>query len=348
MADQITTNPNAARDVNGEIVPAARMFTYLTGTTTPVVVFQDVAGTIPHATPILADGNGVFPQIFYTGVIKVVVTDPDGVTLPGYPLDPAPRNSVGASGASTISFSPTEQIPETNVQAAIEAIIIPFGAFGDVLRLTDTPGGARTAMEAQQDLQKVNAIELGRQGSGDRTAVIDLHASGAPEALDFSARILRAAGVNGNLEIVNTGTGLINFTGSVRINGDDPMATPEATVLLGVMVTTSGSTVTLSGLTLTGYKFIRATVNSVTDNAGAAVQRRFANILVEGGDPPTAVSGTVLIDLANSVGQSITTRSGVGTVNTGAANITNASTSISFTLASGSFNGGSIRVYGVR
>ena len=122
MADQITTNPNAARDWAGDIVPGARMFAYETGTTTLVTVFQDVDGTIPHPSPILADGQGVFPQIFFTGIVKIVVTDADGVILPGYPLDPAPRSIVGTSGASAISFLPTGAIPVTDVQAAIERV----------------------------------------------------------------------------------------------------------------------------------------------------------------------------------------------------------------------------------
>ena len=127
MADQITTNPNAARDWAGDIVPGARLLPYATGTTTPVTVFQDSAGTIPHPTPILADDQGIFPQIFFTGAIKIIATDPDGVVLPGYPLDPAPRSIVGTSGASTISFLPTVAIPETDVQAAIERVQTNIG-----------------------------------------------------------------------------------------------------------------------------------------------------------------------------------------------------------------------------
>ena len=122
MADQITANPSAARDWAGDIVPGAKLWTYQTGTTSPVTVYQDTAGTSPHTNPVLADANGVWPQMFYTGALKVIGTDPDGVTLPGYPLDPAPRSLVGTSGAATISFTPTGSIPETNVQNAIERV----------------------------------------------------------------------------------------------------------------------------------------------------------------------------------------------------------------------------------
>jgi hypothetical protein len=122
MADQITTNPNAARDWAGDIVPGALLHTYVTGTTTPLTVFRDVDATIPHPNPIEADGNGVFPQIFFTGIVKGIVTDPDGVVLPGFPMDPLPRSVVGTSGASTISFLPTADIPVGDVQAAVERV----------------------------------------------------------------------------------------------------------------------------------------------------------------------------------------------------------------------------------
>jgi hypothetical protein len=122
MADQITANPNAARDWAGDIVPGALLYTYATGTTTLLTVYQDVDATIPHPNPIEADSNGVFPQIFFTGIVKGVATDPDGVVLPGFPMDPLPRSVVGTSGASTISFLPTADIPVANVQEAIEQV----------------------------------------------------------------------------------------------------------------------------------------------------------------------------------------------------------------------------------
>lgn len=122
MADQITATPSRALDWAGDIVPGALLHTYLTGTTTPVTVFQDSAGTIPHLNPIEADDDGIFPQFFYSGTLKLIATDPDGVVLPGYPLDPAPRTLVGTSGAAAVTFSPTAEIPVTDVQEAIERV----------------------------------------------------------------------------------------------------------------------------------------------------------------------------------------------------------------------------------
>jgi hypothetical protein len=67
-----------------------------------------------------------------------------------------------------------------------------------------------------------NTLELGEFGSGDRNAFIDFHCSGLPETLDYSFRIIRKAGVNGDMELVNTGVGAVTFlqnnTEGMRIN----------------------------------------------------------------------------------------------------------------------------------
>jgi hypothetical protein len=55
-------------------------------------------------------------------------------------------------------------------------------------------------------------IEVGRLGSGDRTAYVDFITAGAPGAVDYSARVIRNAGYNSSLEIRNTGSGDIALT----------------------------------------------------------------------------------------------------------------------------------------
>lgn len=122
MADQLSASPSRALDWTGDIVPGARLTTYVSGTTTLVTVFQDLAGTIPHTNPVLADEQGVFPQMFYTGSVKAIATDPDGVVLPGYPMDPLARSITSTSAASSIGFEPSSEIPETDVQAAIDRV----------------------------------------------------------------------------------------------------------------------------------------------------------------------------------------------------------------------------------
>jgi hypothetical protein len=123
--------------------------------------------------------------------------------------------------------------------------------------------------------------------------------------------------------------------------------------LLGTLTTTSGTTVTLSGLVLTPYRFLKCIINGV--GVGASSN----NVSIGGATVfqlPTSSDrawGTVDIDLFNGTGSSSTSLNnsnpngqtgGVYGIRT---SITTASTSVS--VASGnSFGAGSIRVYGVQ
>jgi hypothetical protein len=124
--------------------------------------------------------------------------------------------------------------------------------------------------------------------------------------------------------------------------------------LLGTMPTTSGTTVTLSGLVLTPYRFLRATFNGVSYSGAGN-----PNIFFAGATVVTTVSngdtfyGNVMIDLSNGIGYSsaanVTTIPG-NAVYSGLAirtSLSTASTSVSVSCAN-AFDAGSIRVYGVQ
>jgi Chaperone of endosialidase len=80
-------------------------------------------------------------------------------------------------------------------------------------------------------------LEVGQQATGDRPSYIDFHASGIPGALDYSARLVRDPGVDGNITLHNTGTGSINiFSGSnVGIGTGTP--TEKLTVVGNILAT---------------------------------------------------------------------------------------------------------------
>lgn len=94
---------------------------YDAGTTTPRTVYADEAETVPHPSPLLADSSGRFAQAFVSGgAVKVVVTQSDDST--GYTLDPCVKVAATGAAASSISFSPTTELPFNNVQDAIEGL----------------------------------------------------------------------------------------------------------------------------------------------------------------------------------------------------------------------------------
>lgn len=80
--------PGRAQDANGDPVSGALMFVYAAGTLTAVSRTSDVNGAAEHATPIVADASGAFPEVYVEpALIKVDVQTPAGASLPGYPID---------------------------------------------------------------------------------------------------------------------------------------------------------------------------------------------------------------------------------------------------------------------
>lgn len=132
MANQLLFTPSRALDANAYASPGATATFYATGTSTLITVYSDEAGSIPTTNPVVADGNGIFPQTYALVDAKVIVRDAGGATL--WTIDPVPATSNEAVGARNVSFQPTAEIPETNVQAAIVAAaefgVSGFTAFG--------------------------------------------------------------------------------------------------------------------------------------------------------------------------------------------------------------------------
>lgn len=130
MANQIILD--RALDANGYVAAGAKATIYAAGTSTLISVYSDTAGTVAAANPVIADGNGFWPQRFVSTAAKAVVTDADDVSL--YTLDPVPATAGEAASASGVSFDPTVELPVTNVQDAIEAAaayaVAGFAAFG--------------------------------------------------------------------------------------------------------------------------------------------------------------------------------------------------------------------------
>lgn len=70
-------------DQNGERAVAAKAYFYEGGTTTPLTVYQDAAQTITHASPVVANGIGRWPDIYipYTASYDARGLDSGGMQL---------------------------------------------------------------------------------------------------------------------------------------------------------------------------------------------------------------------------------------------------------------------------
>lgn len=126
--------------------------------------------------------------------------------------------------------------------------------------------------------------------------------------------------------------------------------------LLGTLTTTSGASQTLSGLTLTLYKYILVRINGVSSTSatsftiqgGTGSQDVCTETMSNAGN---LMYGEISIELA---GSTQLYSSSIGNANANllaranVTSVTSAVTSITFRPGSGTFDAGTIRVYGVR
>lgn len=68
-------------------LPGALLYFYENGTSTPKVVYQDIALSTPHTNPVVASSAGVFAPIFLAGTYRVELKNSLGVTQAGWPVD---------------------------------------------------------------------------------------------------------------------------------------------------------------------------------------------------------------------------------------------------------------------
>lgn len=127
--------------------------------------------------------------------------------------------------------------------------------------------------------------------------------------------------------------------------------------LLGTIATTSGTSVTLSGLDLTGYRQLVCALEGVSGNQTATTRMQLngANLcIIRWTDPADYFTGLAFIDLSSGIfacsGNTFAAAvaaDGAVQGGGGPSGLTTASTSITFTVPTGNFDAGSIKVYGV-
>jgi hypothetical protein len=134
----------------------------------------------------------------------------------------------------------------------------------------------------------------------------------------------------------------------------------ESYTLLGTLTTTSGTSATLSGLTLTSYSqlvcaFNGVSLSSVVDTEEIYIGTTGAGIIASLTSSSNVARGFLWIDLAtglfaSNIAETSTANpaSSGSTVRGGICATTTASTSITFGRSTGNFDAGSIRIYGVK
>ena len=120
--------------------------------------------------------------------------------------------------------------------------------------------------------------------------------------------------------------------------------------LLGTLTTNTGSSQTLSGLVLTNYKFLRLVFVGVSAGTSGNITVGGSTVAVIGGGGNTS-RGIVEVDLTEGTFSAILADAGssIGAAATpyaGDTTLTTASTSIVVAVSTGSFDAGSVRIYG--
>ena len=106
---------------------------YEAGTTTPVTVYTDSTLNTAHGVSVAADAAGRFPAVWSSGgAIKAVIEDADGAVIDT--IETVLSVAASSSAAEDITFTPTIDLPFTNVQDAVEGAVAVaasgYAAFG--------------------------------------------------------------------------------------------------------------------------------------------------------------------------------------------------------------------------
>lgn len=109
---------------SGDDARYAKLYVNATGTNTAVNTFSDEALSVQQSRPVVANAWGVFPPVYVEAgaALRILITDENDVSLPGYPQDDIVPLSADVQGAADVVFSPTEDLPYTDAQSAIEGV----------------------------------------------------------------------------------------------------------------------------------------------------------------------------------------------------------------------------------
>jgi hypothetical protein len=201
----------------------------------------------------------------------------------------------------------------------------------------------------------MSKITLAPNASGTGTLTVAAPNTNTDYTLTLPTATTTLVGTDASQTLTNKSIAASQLTGALPAIDGSALTGIASMTLLGTIATTSGTSVTLSGLTLTSYKQVQFVVNEVSGTGTAGTSFLQLNSLVIGvldlGVATQSLTGGGEIDLATGSfwgSARNSQQTGSGYAFGGASGLTTASTSITFTLATGAFDAGSITIYGVK
>jgi len=149
-------------DSNSLPLSGGKLYTYISGTSTPLATYTDATGSVAAANPIILDSYGQCQIWIGTGTYRFNLTSSTGVQQPDYPIDGIVAPVVAS--ASSASASVLSQLASTSVGQGDSLIGVKSSLIGSL---------ARTQHQKNQDtvyLTDFAGVDL--TGTTDSTAGI--------------------------------------------------------------------------------------------------------------------------------------------------------------------------------
>jgi len=168
-------------DVGSGITPSsgAKLFFFDVGTSTPKTTFADFALTVPNSDPVVANSNGIFPDIFLDTDADRTLKDQNDVLIYGPDTVHAPESSIAALVASIVTvLDAGGNFTAADVEAVLAEIASDYMRQNraETISGTKTFSSANIAMadnEVQRALLKDYAVKHNSVASSSGTLTLD-------------------------------------------------------------------------------------------------------------------------------------------------------------------------------
>lgn len=200
-------------DVGTGIIPSngAELFFFETGTSTPKDTYSDAAATTPNSNPVIADSDGVFPDIYITGAYKVQLKNTNGVQQ--WEADPVVEFAKESTITDAVPLNDKRYSPKFATIAAMTAaspvaldgvVVVP--AVGMIMAVQDYATGSNSGV-------LLGEVVAAATGTPDGGSFIDLDNGLQWKQIFNSGQIsVKAFGA--------TGDGTTDDTAAVNATGD--------------------------------------------------------------------------------------------------------------------------------
>ena len=153
MAQQLPQGRQQYFDGNGLMLEGGKIYTYVSGTSTNKVAYQNQDQSTAHTNPIVLDARGE-AEIWWNGTYKIIVKDKNDVAIPGYTVD---KYGAGLAVVETVE-------PNLLQNASFELDGDADGKPDDWTFITYT--GATVTIDNADSRHGVNSMKFTSVGSG--------------------------------------------------------------------------------------------------------------------------------------------------------------------------------------